>query len=295
MNFIKNNKFKKVIKFINNKEILKKSKIIKRYYNTSKLLLIDPKKLLVLKNGNNFTIQTMYKYLKLEFGINKSNKGFNFICKDNGLKTKALQHHAQLNGISFYNEKSLDMKANIYTTYTNGTFYEIPINQNEEVLKSENLKFNDILFPTMKTGLETNNNLIFSNKSLVKNCLSENLNVSINEKEIGSFDLYKSKEIQRKEEFIKEKLNIKDYELINKDNKLYLVLKKDIIKEGELIISVNFENAEEVTVERAVDLQEKMLNNKELENYLNITEKFKDNFKNNYYEYFQYNKYIKKD
>jgi len=292
MNFIKNNKFKKIIKFINNKGILKKNKIIKRYYNISKLLLIDPKKLLFLKNGNNFTNQTIYKYLKLEFGSGKSEKKFKSIYKEEKIFTKEIQHHVQLNGISFYNEKSLDMKANIYTTYTHGTFHEIPSNQKLQNLESNS---NNIIFPTMKIGLETNENLIFSNKSIVKNCLPKNLNASINEREIGTFNLEKAKKIQEKEEIISEKLNIKDYELINKGNKLYLVPKKDIIKGGELIISVNFENAEEVTAKRAVDLQEKMINNKELENYLNITEKFKDNFKNNVYEYFKYNKSIKKD
>jgi hypothetical protein len=150
----------------------------------------------------------------------------------------------------------------------------------------------------MKTNLEIKNmdvNLILPNKSLVKNYLPDKLSISVKENEITNFDLGKAIEMQLKEKRIMEIIGRKDYEFINKDNQLYLVAKKDIIKEGEMILSINFENAEKIGVENMIEIGGKIINNKEIENYLNITPKLKETYLKNTYDYIQYNKSIKKD
>jgi hypothetical protein len=150
----------------------------------------------------------------------------------------------------------------------------------------------------MKSNLEIKNvdvNLILPNKSLVKNYLPDESSISIKENEIINFDLEKVIEMQLKEKRIMEIIGKKDYEFINKDNQLYLVAKKDIIREGEMILSINFENAEKIGVKNMVEIGEKIINNKEIENYLNITPELKETYLKNTYDYMQYNKSIKKD
>lgn len=271
----------------------KNSIILKRYYFLSMSVAVNP--FMRYKNGNYVTTKTIYNIYKSS--VNKSNKGVKFDLYGHEVGRKPLQHYGEINGIKFYNENKVDM--DLFTAYTNGDFHEISFDE-IELKELQNIGIKELILPTLKVDLEVlnieeNKSLTFPNQSLVKTYLPENLNISLKSNEIKEIDLKKFVEIKQNKGKVMEILDLKDYELIDINKQLYKVPNKDIKKEGEIIVKINLENAEKITVEKAVILGDKIIKNKELENYLNISSKLKETYLKNNYEYIQYNKYIKKD
>jgi hypothetical protein len=75
-----------------------------------------------------------------------------------------------------------------------------------------------------------------------------------------------------------ELLERKGYVFFSNSNETYLVLEKDIKKEGDLIIKVNFENAVKITGKNSLDMLESILKKKELNEHLNITPELKNSY-----------------
>jgi len=294
LNTLKNNiKFKMRLK-INKVNLFYFKKIVKKYYRISIFNYVNPLKELMSKNVY-ITKKTVYNIYKFN-NINKSNKVLKNNYKDD-VCSKGIYHYGEINGLRFLNDNLSEI--NLFTPVTRGDFHEIYLD-NIETRKLNDMNLNDLKVPTLKTKLEIlnieeNKNLIFPNQSLVKIYIPENLKISINNNDVHEIDLKKAMDIKESKEKVMDILGLKDYEFIDKKKQLYLVPKKDILKQGEIIVNINFENAEKITVEKAIALEEKIAQHKELEHYLNISPQLKETFLKNNYDYFKYNKFIKKD
>lgn len=267
---------------------------IKRYFSRSIMLLVNPFTKF-MQNGNILTTKTVYNIYKTN--LKKSNSGMKWFFHDKDIASvKLLQHYCQINGIKFYKENYLDVNA--FSTLTNGDFHKIALDQ-KELNDVEVLELKELVIPTMKVNLTISSegkNLVFPYKSLVKFYLSDDSFVKVKNEDIKEIPLNKAIEITSNQEKIMEMLGFKGFEFIEKKNQVYLVSKKDIIKQGEIIVNINFENAKKVTVKDAVKIGEKIATNSELANYINVSPKLKETFLKNSYDYFKQNdKFLKDD